>query len=189
MPTLILGLTGLAGCGKGTIAAYLQKRYGAELFKFSTYLSRVLDVMALEHSRDNMIRLSETLRQTFGDNALSHAVARDALASSSQIVVVDGIRRMTDIEGPLASLEAFRLTAVVADPRTRYQRLTSRTEKTDEHGMTWDAFLAQEQRPTEITIPETMAEATLTIENNGTAEELEQTLDKLMSKSGIKPVA
>lgn len=187
MPKLILGLVGLPGCGKGTIAAYLQKAYGAEIFKFSTYLSRVLDVMALEHSRDNMIKISEALRNAFGRGALSYAVARDTLASTSNLVVVDGIRRYTDILERLEQSPQFRLAAVIADPKIRYTRLTSRTEKTDEHGMTWEEFLAQEQRPTEVTIPETMTQAKIQIENNGTTEELKTRLDALMTEFGVTP--
>ncbi len=185
MPKLILGLTGLAGSGKGTIGDMLQTRYGATFLTFSSYLSSVLDTLALERSRDNQIKMSECLRATFGEDALSHAITRDALAAQTDLVVMDGIRRVGDIVNELEPLPQFRLAAVDADPRTRYERITSRGEKTDEKGMSWEAFLAQDQRSTEVSILETMARATLRISNNGTPKELEKELDVLMNQFGI----
>lgn len=186
MPKLILGLTGQIGSGKGCICTYLEKAYGAEVFKFSTYLSRVLDMLALENSRDNLIRLSETLRQTFGENALEQAIARDAAQTSAPIAVVDGIRRPSDFVQKLESLPEFRLMAVEADEPVRYERIANRGEKTDEAALTWEQFLENQQRSTERTVPETMKRATLRIQNNGTPEELEKELDALMKTFGIK---
>jgi dephospho-CoA kinase len=187
MPHLILGLTGQIGSGKGHICDYLIRRYGAQMFKFSTYLSRSLEVMGLENSRDNLIRMSEALRKTFGEDALSHALAIDASKSMAPLAVVDGIRRPEDLVG-LEPLPNFKLAAVDADAKTRYGRIANRGEKTDEAAMSWDDFLAVEKRSTEVTVPATMARATLHIENNGTPEELEAHLDALMAELGISPI-
>lgn len=185
MPQLILGLTGQVGSGKGFICDYLIKEYGAEMFKFSTYLSRALDVMALENSRDNLVRMSEALRNAFGEDALSHALASDASKSTAPLAVVDGIRRPEDLAG-LEPLPNFKLAAVEADQKIRYSRIANRGEKTDEASMTWDDFVAIENRSTEITVPMTMARASLHIENNGTSDELTARLDALMAEFGIQ---
>lgn len=187
MPKLILGLTGQIGSGKGYIGEYLEKHYGAELFKFSTYLSRALDVMGLEQSRDNMIHISEGLRHAFGEDALSYAVARGATKSTATIALIDGIRRPEDLAG-LSPLPQFELMAVQADQKVRYERIANRGEKAEESSMTWEDFLSQEQRSTELTVPKTMTMATLQIQNNGTTEELEQQIDALMAQFGIAKV-
>ena len=184
MPQLILGLTGQIGSGKGYVAEYLAKRFSAKIFKFSTYLLRALDVLALEQSRDNLIKMSEMIRAGFGEDALSHALAHDASLSDAPLVVVDGIRRIEDIAG-LKSLHNFRLAAVEVDQRTRYERIANRHEKTEETGLTWEDFLVQEKRSTEVTVPETMARATLRLQNNDTIEELERQIDALMTELGI----
>ena len=181
MPKLILGLTGKIGSGKGLIGDYLQKNYGAEFFKFSTYLSRALDVMGLEQSRDNMIKISEGLRHAFGEDALSYAVARDAMKSTAQLAVIDGLRRPEDLTG-LLPLPQFKLAAVEADQNIRYDRIANRGEKTEEHAMTMEDFVKQEQRATEVTVPDTMSLATLQIANNGSQDELETQLDSLMAQ-------
>ena len=187
MPQLILGLTGLIGSGKGTLCEDLAKRYGAEIFKFSTYLSRSLEIMALEYSRDNLIKMSEALRQAFGEDALSHAVAHAAMKSQAPIAVIDGIRRVQDLN-ELETMQNFKLLAVETDEKVRYDRIANRGEKTEEKALTWEQFLANEQRSTEVTVPETMQRATLRITNNGTASELQTHLDELMASLGISPI-
>jgi dephospho-CoA kinase len=184
MPSLILGLTGQIGSGKGYICDYLVEHYGAEMFKFSTYLSRSLEVMALENSRDNLIKMSETLRRTFGEDALSHAVAYHAAKSSAPISVIDGIRRVQDLK-ELETQPNFKLAAVDADQKIRYERIANRGEKSDEAELTWEQFLDNEMRSTEVTVPETMTRATLRITNNGTQADLERQIDALMAQHGI----
>jgi dephospho-CoA kinase len=177
---LIIGLTGQAGSGKGTVGAYLRERYGAEFLTFSSYLRKTLETLALEPSRDNLVKLSETLRHTFGEDAISHAVARDAYASTASVVVVDGIRRIDDVISTLQQLPDFHLVSVDSDPRMRYERLTQRGEKSDEATMSWEDFLANEQRSTEQTIPAVMAQASIHLRNDGTLEEIHQQVDEMM---------
>jgi dephospho-CoA kinase len=51
----IIGLVGRQGSGKGTAAKILAEKYGAQLFRFSAILGDVLDRVAVERTRDNMI--------------------------------------------------------------------------------------------------------------------------------------
>jgi dephospho-CoA kinase len=184
-PSRIIGLTGQLGSGKGSVARYLAETYGAAIFKFSTYLSRVLDVMALEQSRDNLIRVSEALRGTFGEDALAHAIARDMTIVHAPMAVVDGLRRPEDLTF-LKELPTFLLVAVNATPEIRFSRIRARGEKTDEDNLSWEQFQAHEQRSPELTIPQTMKLAAHTITNNGTEQELRDQIDALMEKIGIK---
>lgn len=184
MPRLIIGLIGLPGSGKGTVADLLQKEYGANYTRFSGVLSDLLDRLSIEKSRDNMIRLSEALRQTFGDDALSYAVEQDALRAKGQIIVLDGIRRPGDIVG-LEMLPQFHLVSVEAAPELRYERMKARGEKATEAAMTWEQFLAEEQAPTEVTIPAVMERAEFRLDNSGTKEELEQKVRELMKQLGV----
>ncbi|MEN9558064.1 MAG: hypothetical protein RL141_433 [Candidatus Parcubacteria bacterium] len=182
---LIIGLTGQAGSGKGTVGTYLRDTYGADFLTFSSYLRKTLESLALDVSRDNLVKLSETLRSTFGEDAVSRAIARDAMASSAAIVVVDGIRRIDDVVSTLQKLPHFHLVAVEATPRVRYERLTHRGENTDEMAMTWEQFQAQEQRSTEVTIPEIMAKAEIHLENSGDLSALTAQVDAMLQTLGV----
>jgi dephospho-CoA kinase len=87
---IIFGFTGLMASGKGTAAKYFEEKYQAETFRFSTILRSVLDRLFLEHSRDNLIKLSEILRGTFGEDLLAKVMARDAETSQNKLVIVEG---------------------------------------------------------------------------------------------------
>ncbi|HWQ99271.1 MAG TPA: AAA family ATPase [Candidatus Methylomirabilis sp.] len=184
MPKLIIGLTGQLGSGKGYVASYLATRYGGIIVKFSSYLSKVLDVMALDNSRDNLIKLSEAMRREYGEQALSYAVARDAVSSEAPVVVIDGIRRVEDLAA-LEPLPHFVLIAVAASPEIRYGRITKRGEKTDETDLTWEEFQAQERRSTELTVPTVMKRATIHIKNEGTVAELEEKIDEMTTQLDV----
>lgn len=183
MPKLIIGLVGRQGSGKGMAAAYLQEKYHAELFRFSAILGAILDRLAVEKTRENLIALSVTLRKQFGEDVLAYAMEKEALNAKSDIVVIDGIRRIEDLAA-LEPLPQFKLIEISAPAKVRYERMTHRGEKSGETTMTYEEFSAQEQAPTEITIPSVAARAWKAINNGGTAEELKGKIDALMAELG-----
>lgn len=185
MPKIILGLVGKQGCGKGTIADVLQKDYQAGYYRFSSILSDILNRLGIEKSRTNLIRISTVLRQSFGEDVLSYALESHVLQAPEDIVIIDGIRRPEDIVA-LEPLPQFKLISVDADPRLRFERMKGRGEKVGESNMSWEQFLADEQAPTEITIPLVMERATIKIENNGTQNELIAKVHEMMTGLGFK---
>lgn len=177
----IIGLVGLIACGKGTVAKYIAEKYQAGTYRFSTILRDVLKRIYLPESRDNMINLSETLRQTFGQNILAKVITDDVVNDPKEVIVVEGIRRLEDIEY-LKQLPNFTLVEISADPKIRYQRLTARGENSDDETKTYEQFLEDHQKSTEITIPTVIELATEHIFNNGSRDELAQQIDQLLKK-------
>ncbi len=190
MPRFIIGLVGRQGSGKGTAAKILHEHFGAELFRFSSILSDVLTRLSLENSRDNLIKMSESLRKNFGEDILAYAIEADATSSQADIVVVDGIRRIEDIVA-LEPLPQFKLIEISAPAKVRYERMKGRGEKTGESDMSWENFAEQEQASTEITIPVVAARAWKAINNDDTAQELTKKIAAAMQELGIdaKPSA
>lgn len=179
MPKIILGFTGLPACGKGTIAQYFKEKYQAETFRFSTMLRDVLDRLYLEHSRENMSGISTVLREFFGQDLMAKVMAKDVENSQAELIIVDGIRRMDDVKY-LRALPNFKLVAIVADMKIRYERLKKRGENPDDKNKTWAEFLADHQLETELTILDTMKAADLVINNDGSLEDLYKQLDELV---------
>jgi dephospho-CoA kinase len=182
MPKLIIGIVGPIASGKGTIKEYLISKYGAKDCRFSTILRDVLKRLSLEINRDNLINLSTSLRQTFGQDLLAKVIMEDAKNISANIVVVDGVRRMEDIQY-LKKLDGFILLGIDADPKIRYQRLVSRNENVGDDKKTYEEFLADHLRETEITIQEVMKNAKTILNNNGTMTELESKIDKFITNN------
>ena len=181
MSKIIIGFTGLLSSGKGTATKYLEEKYKAKNCRFSSILRDILSRIYTEHSRDNLIRLSEMLRTTFGENILAKAISEDAKNSESDITVVDGVRRLADIEH-LTKLPNFILVEIFAESTVRYERLVQRSENVDDKNKTYEQFLADHQRSTELSILEVVPHAKEKIDNNGTVEQLQQQLDSLIEK-------
>lgn len=184
MPNLLLGLVGLQGCGKGTLADILKEQYGAGYFRFSATISTILDTLALEKSRENFIKASVCLRQTFGEDVFSYAIETAALNAPQAVVVLDGIRRPEDIVA-LEPLPNFHLISIEADAPLRFERMKARGEKATEANLTWKQFIADEQAPTEKGIPFVMQRATHRLTNNGTREAFEASAHELLARLGI----
>ena len=179
MQKIILGFTGLIASGKGTAAKYLQEKYGAETFRFSTILRDVLDRLYLPQSRENMINLSTNLRENFGQDLLSKVIAQDASRAKTEIVVVDGMRRPADIKD-LKEVPGFKMIAIEVDSKVRYERLVKRAENPGDTEKTYDEFLEDHKAETEITIPDLIKQADAVIDNNGSLEDLYKQLDELI---------
>lgn len=181
MPKLIIGFVGQAGSGKGTAANLLHEKYGATVFTFSSILTDILNRLFLPSSRDNLVNMSITLRQGFGQNILAKAMSRQIENSTSDIVVVDGIRRIDDIED-LKSNPNFHFIEIVVDPKIRFERLKKRNQKPGEAEMSWEDFLAVGQKETELTIAKVAEQANIKLDNEGDLLALEKQLDDLVSR-------
>ncbi len=175
----ILGFTGLISSGKGTACKYLVKEYGAVSFKFSKILRDILDRAYLPHSRDNLVKISILMRETFGQDLLAKIIAKDIKDTDSELIIVDGVRRPDDIKY-LKDIPGFKLVAVDTDEKIRYERLIQRTENTDDKTKTWEEFLEDHKKETEEYIPELIKNADITITNNTSLEELHKQLDKIV---------
>lgn len=179
MAKKIVAFIGRIASGKGTAAQYLHDQCGAEVFTFSNILRDVLQRLNLEETRDNFIKLSEILRGAFGEDLLSKIMAADATRSKADVVAIDGTRRTTDITH-LKDLPGFVLVAINADPEKRYDRLRNRNVKADDQTKTYEQFLADEQRSTEVSINEIIDKAKHQIDNNGDLTSLHTQLDVLI---------
>jgi dephospho-CoA kinase len=181
MPKIIFGFSGLMASGKGTAAKYLEEHHGASTHRFSTMLRDAADRFYLPHSRDNLIKISEFFRTTFGEDIMAKTMAKDVENDPNPIVVVEGIRRMADI-AYLNQFPNFVLIEIFADIHTRFERITARRENADDATKTFAEFEADHKRSTELTIPEVLTHATEHIDNNGDAASLHTALDALIRK-------
>ncbi|MFH1621413.1 MAG: AAA family ATPase [Patescibacteria group bacterium] len=179
MAKYIIGLVGLLGSGKGTAAKILEERYGAKVFRFSTILRDILDRLNIEKTRDNLMTLSEVLRHGFGDDVLAYALENDAVSANEDLVVIDGIRRLGDLAA-LEPLPNFTLIAIDVPTDIRFERIKNRGENVGEKHLSREDFEKQEKLPTEITIPEVMARASVNIDNRGSLDDLMIKINILM---------
>lgn len=70
---MIIGLTGKNASGKGEVANYLQKKEFI-YFSLSDVIRGEATKLGLNHSRDNLIKLGNELREKFGANYLAQQI-------------------------------------------------------------------------------------------------------------------
>lgn len=172
---------GLPGSGKDSCLEYLQTKYQAKIYSFTTMLKDVLDRFYLEFNRDNLIKLSENIRQTFGEDILAKTMAQDIIKSPADLMAIGNARRPADTQY-LSALPGFTLIEVTADIKLRYERVNKRREKANDSQQTFDQFVADHQRSTELSILELTKRASERIDNGGSLKNLHKQLDSLVKK-------
>lgn len=182
--SVVIGLVGEKGGGKETFGKLLTAMAvpkTARVVRFSDTLSDVLDILALERTRRNLQHLAVVIDEGFGKGTFTNAVKQRLLKETADIVFLDGVRWPTDYE-MLTSLPNSLLVYVTADPKTRFERLRARKEKTGEANTTWEQFMAEEQAENERYIPQIGAKADFTIKNEGTLEEFNANVAEFYKK-------
>lgn len=188
MAKQIIGITGPIASGKGTIAAYMKAQHNAELFRFSSSLFSILEILGLPNDRDHLSRLSRILREGFGEDTLARALATQVEHSTSPLIIVDGVRRPDDVTF-LERQAGFKLVYIDAPMETRFARMKTRGEKADDAGKTMEQFADDHKLESELLIEGLKSRAAVVIENSGSREELYAQLERLLNKGNEIPPA
>ena len=83
---IIIGLVGPMAVGKGAVCEYMAEKYGAQQIRYSTMLRDIADRLFLPHTRDVLIKMSEVLRSTFGDDLMAQVVKQEEQSCEAEIV-------------------------------------------------------------------------------------------------------
>lgn len=178
---IVIGLIGEKGSGKGTVANYLTEKYNATHYGTSKILRRTIEDLHLPVTRDNLIKLALVIKEGFWPSVVIDALIQDIEQNGTGIIIADGIRMHGDVE-PFKKKYGnnFYLVYVTADIKIRFERTRKRKEKQGEDKMTFEEFLSEESRLTEVSIHEIGEKADFKIDNNKNSDELyRQTEDML----------
>lgn len=180
MSKIIIGVAGEVASGKDTVGKYIAEKYQAQALRFSQVLRDILDRMSMEQSQENMGKLSMYLRKAFGEDILSKGLIVEAEKSTSDLIVVDGVRRLPDIIQMQAS-EKFYFIYVEATPEKRYERLILRHNNSDDTRKTLAQFEKDALQESESQIRALKEHADFVINNDGTLEELQKKVDDIIA--------
>ncbi len=181
MAKIIIGLVGPMAGGKEVAKKYISQKYNSKDCKFSNPLREVVRKFGIEESRENLQKLSTILRNGFGEDILAKAISIEASKLDSDVVIVDGVRRMADIKY-LKELPNFYLINIDADPKVRYERMKTRNENAGDKDKTFEQFMIDQNNEADKEIPIVMAMAKITIKNEGSLEELYSQIDNSISE-------
>lgn len=171
MPKLIVCLTGMPGAGKSTIASGLQKK-GFSSINMGDAVRAEAKRRNLEPTGQNLGKLMLELRKKNGQGAVAELIKDDIIKSSSDVVVIDGVRSNAEIE-VLKKIATVKLLAIHASTDTRYSFLSVRHRSDDPQNR--DMFNERDTREIGVGISASIALADETISNNNLS--IEQLID------------
>ncbi len=184
----IIGLVGETGGGKDTVADYLQAHYGAALTRFSDPLKKALGLFFDAPSKADQAWLYGVFRERFGEDVLHTALARHIAKSDASLIVINGLRMPSD-EVFVRALPQSSIMYITAPQEVRWKRVSGRGEKSDD-AQPFEIFQKFEATAaTERHVPAIGSRADVTINNDGTLEELLAQVDDYMRMRGIAKVA
>ncbi|MFA6551325.1 MAG: AAA family ATPase [Patescibacteria group bacterium] len=178
---IIIGIVGEISSGKGMATGYLMEKYQAANYRFSTALRDILNRVYVEIKRDNMQILSRILRENFGQDLLAQVIAEDVKKETNPLIVIDGVRRFTDI-AYLRQLPEFKLIYIVTNLEKRFERLRLRRENEDDAGKTLEQFKIDSQAEAEKEIAAVGQTADYVVDNNGAVADLYRQIDEIINK-------
>ena len=183
----VIGLTGTIGAGKKAVKDVLK----AKIDSFDVVLSDVIRV-ELERKRGRADRktlqdMGNDMRRMYGKHILAK-LAVEYLSKKKEYVVIDGIRNPGEIQYLRQRFGSdFKLVAIDADPKIRFERITKRAQAKD--AKTWEEFVAMDERDQGVGEPEygqqvkaCMEMADFKIVNDGDENSLKQKVDEIVSK-------
>ena len=181
---MIIGITGTLGAGKGTVVDYLLEKKGFRHFSVRSFLTEELEKRGLPVNRDEMRILADELRKTKSLGYIAEELLAQAKESGANSII-ESIRNVGEIE-LLRKEKSFRLFAVDAEPKIRYERISKRKSSTDD--VSFEKFMEQERResnpdnPWNMNLPECMRRANFVLQNNETPEVLYAQIEKALAE-------
>jgi dephospho-CoA kinase len=180
---VIIGITGTNGAGKGTVVEYLMEKLGFQHYSARGYLNKILTEQGKELSRSNMSVLANSLRAANHPSYLAEQLLVEAQKAGGR-AIIESIRTPAEAH-LLRKNPLFKLLAVDADTKLRYERAVLRGSSTDK--ISYDQFVAEEKAEMSSTDPNMqniskcfeLADATL--HNNGSLAELQEQVDEYLA--------
>lgn len=170
----IIGITGTLGAGKGTIVDYLVKDKGFKHYSVRQYLIEIIEKRGLVVNRDSMTNVANELRATHTPWFIVAELYKQATLKD-QNAVIESIRTPGEVEF-LQQQGDFKLIAVDADPKTRFDRIKIRKSSTDD--IDFETFQSNEKRemttldPNKQNLKKCIEMADIVITNDGNMADL-----------------
>ena len=182
--SLVIGLVGEKGSGKGTFAKILQEiapKGSISYIRYSDILVETLNLWSLPLIRSNYQELANSMEKTFGSGTMANATYNRIKNLSGKIIILDGIRRFPEAE-IVRKFPVNFMVYITADPKTRFRNLKKSGDKFGEKDLSYEKFMNEEKNLAEILIPEIGASSDFKIVNNGTMDEYRKQVEEFYKK-------
>jgi dephospho-CoA kinase len=178
---IILGISGDIGAGKNEMTDYIKKKWRGKAYRSSEILRDILKRLNLPETRENMQKISTSLRKDFGEDIISRVSSYDLRNIKNKIIAINGIRRMSDLKFFEKDF-LVKLVYVGAHLEKRFKRISQRKENSDDIQKTFNQFKKDHLKEAEKQTGDLRGKADYVIKNNGTRQEFYKKIDKIINR-------
>lgn len=183
---IVIGIVGLIGSGKDTVAKYIEEKYGYYPISYSELVHEKVKEEGLEPTRENLQMISKKYRENYGMDYFARLAVDKAIKSKKEKIILKELRRVEDVEYPKKFFKEFYVIEVFANKRTRFHRLKKRGGIKDPKN--WKDFIEQEKNEEKLGFHGALKYANFRINNNGSIESLYRQVDDIMKKIENKTI-
>lgn len=161
----LIGIAGATASGKTTIAEGLIAHFSAGTNRFSRILAAIAAGIDLPADKEGLQKLSTALRLYLGEDVLARGMCEWVKRSPQETIVIEGLRRKTDIEllSAVAQETGRTWSFIFVDVpfETRFERFKGR-----EGIATLEEFKALDEQECEQELPLIKSDAHLVLDNS-----------------------
>lgn len=125
----VIAFVGMPGSGKSLAGEFIKEK-GIDVLRLGDLTDEKLAARGLERNEANEKIVRESLRAESGMDVYAQRVAEKADALGKAVVVLDGMRSPAEREYLKKKYgEEFVVISIMSSPKTRYERLMNRSER------------------------------------------------------------
>lgn len=178
-PSIVIGIAGMPGSGKDTVKNIIS-RYGFPVIIMGDEVRAEAKRRNIKPTPENLGRLMLQIRAEEGPDAVAKRCMGKIRDLDSSVIVINGIRSPSEVEFFRRNFESFKVIAIHASPKTRFKRLLERGRSDDPKD--WETFVIRDRRELSVGLGEVIAMADYMIVNEGTLEELEREVNRVIER-------
>jgi predicted RNA binding protein with dsRBD fold (UPF0201 family)/dephospho-CoA kinase len=177
---LVIGFVGFPGSGKSEATTIAQTK---------VFVSVAMGDVVRSHMHKSRIQLSERnvgtiankLRADHGMDVIAKMCIPVVHGLTAQKVVIDGIRGIAEVNAFKEEFKGdFKLISIIAGPTVRFKRVKGRNRPDD--ALSLQRFEEKDERELAWGLQEALEAAEYSIQNEGTLEELNSNVSRLLKK-------
>jgi dephospho-CoA kinase len=176
----IIGITGMPGAGKTTIASYVSSKFGIPTFSMGNIIREKSIELGYGLSKEGQRKVVKILREQGGKDIVAKLTLEKIEKSNSKLVIIDGIRSPSEVEF-FSKHARIVILALHASPKRRFYLLKKRGREDDPKD--FNEFKERDKIELELGIGSVIAVADYMIVNEYiTVEELYKQFDALQER-------
>ncbi|MEM2924145.1 MAG: AAA family ATPase [Methanocellales archaeon] len=175
-----IGIVGRQGAGK-TLASEIGKAMGMKVIRMGDLVREEILKQGMKINMETISKYATMIRQKEGSQAIAKRTIKRLRELNIENVIIDGIRSWEEVKLFKKEFgDNFKLMAIIADQRIRYERVRSRKREDDASDM--EIFIKKDELETSWGVEEAIKHADYIIENNGSLAEFKARVKKIFEE-------